>query len=285
MRTNVWASLAAAAVLAAAGTGLAAGYVIWGWPTNWYAGHDVSALPPGPDAELIRYGRQLVVDTARHIGKSAIDPAKRYAGNDLACAHCHINSGLKPFGLPLVSTFATFPMMVDENVMTLVQRINHCMTRSMNGAPLPEGGREMQAFIAYLRFIGRKTPEGVRVPGMGVPPLRAPARTPDVAGGSKVYAAHCMKCHKDDGQGEQRMAPAIGYDIPPLWGDGSFNAGAGMSRIAVAAAFIHVNMPVGTDYREPILTVQEAWDVAAFITSMPRPAPPGTSTRKTSASK
>ena len=76
------------------------------------------------------------------------------------------------------------------------------------------------------------------------------------------------------------MAPAFGYEIPPLWGDGSFNSGAGMGHLATAAAFIHANMPVGSDYREPILTVQEAWDVAAFVTSQPRPA-----LRTTSASK
>jgi thiosulfate dehydrogenase len=273
-------SIVTAALLGAMGAGLAAGYVIWGWPTDWYAGHDVSALPSGPQTDLIRYGEQLVADTARHIGKSATDPAKRYAGNDLACSHCHINSGLKPFGIPLVSTFATFPMMVDEQVMSLAQRINGCMTRSMNGSPLPENGREMEAFVAYLQFIGRKAPQGVRVTGMGLPPLREPAQTPDPGRGATVYAAQCSKCHGNEGQGEPRMAPGIGYNIPPLWGDNSFNSAAGMSRIATAAAFIHANMPIGSDYREPLLTGQQAWDVAAFMTSRPRPA-----LRKTPATK
>jgi thiosulfate dehydrogenase len=264
--------IAVAALLGAMVAGLATGYAIWGWPANWYAGHDVSALPSGPQTDLIRYGEQLISDTARHIGKNATDPSKRYAGNDLACSHCHLNSGLKPFGIPLVSTFATFPMMVDEHVMSLAQRINGCMTRSMNGSPLPENGREMEAFVAYLQFIGRKTPQGVRVAGMGLPPLREPAQTPDPGRGATVYAAECSKCHGNEGQGEPRMAPGIGYDIPPLWGDNSFNNAAGMSRIATAAAFIHANMPVGSDYREPILTAQQAWDVAAFMTSRPRPA-------------
>jgi thiosulfate dehydrogenase len=272
MRSNFQKTIAVAAIFVAATAGLAAGYVIWGWPTNWYAGHNISALPPGPEKDLIHYGGQLVADTARHIGKSATDPAKRYAGNDLTCSHCHINSGLKPFGLPLVSTFASYPMMIDEHVMSVAERVNRCMTRSMNGSMLPENGREMQAFVAYLRFISRKTPQGVRVAGMGLPPLPQPGRAPDRVEGSKVYATHCMKCHKDDGQGEPAMAPAFGYEIPPLWGDASFNSAAGMSHIGSAAAFIHANMPVGTDYRYPILSMQEAWDVAAFVTSQPRPA-------------
>ena len=32
------------------------------------------------------------------------------------------------------------------------------------------------------------------------------------------------------------------------------------------------NMPWGTDYRKPQLTAEEAWDLAAFIDSQPRPA-------------
>jgi thiosulfate dehydrogenase len=272
MTSSFQRAIAAASILVALGAGLGAGYVIWGWPTNWYAGHDVSALPAGPQTELIRYGERIITDTAREVGKNAIDPAKRYAGNDLSCSHCHINSGLKPFGIPLVSTFATFPMMVDEQVMSIAQRINGCMTRSMNGSSLPTDSREMEAIIAYLQFIGRKSPQGVRVPGMGLPPLSQPSRAPDPVQGEKVYVAQCAKCHKDQGQGEPRMAPAVGYEIPPLWGDDSFNSAAGMSRIETAAAFIRVNMPIGSNAYEPTLTVQEAWDVAAFVTSRPRPA-------------
>jgi thiosulfate dehydrogenase len=272
MASNFQKAAAVAALVGALGAGLAAGYAIWGWPTNWYAGHDLAALPPGPQTDLIRYGSEIIGDTARHIGKDATDPAKRYAGNNLACSHCHINSGLKPFGIPLVSTFATFPMMVDERVMSLAERINGCLTRSMNGSPLPETGREMEAIVAYLQFIGRRTPQGVRVAGMGLPPLRAPAQAPDAAQGQAIYASYCAKCHKDNGEGEPRGAPAVGYEIPPLWGDGSFNSAAGMSRIETAAAFIHANMPIGASDREPILTAQQAWDVAAFMTSKPRPA-------------
>ena len=45
----------------------------------------------------------------------------RYAGNDLACQNCHLKAGLQAFAAPFVSTFATFPMMVDDQVLTLTQ--------------------------------------------------------------------------------------------------------------------------------------------------------------------
>ena len=48
-----------------------------------------------------------------------------------------------------------------------------------------------------------------------------------------------------------------------------------MSKLAYAAAYIHTNMPFGVNYEAPPLTVQQAWDVAAYMISKPRPpAPP-----------
>src|SRR6185503_3418579 len=158
------------ALVAALAAGLGAGYIIWGWPTNWYA-RDVTNLPPSPINDVILKGHALIVDTATHIGKSAANPQNRYAGNDLACVNCHLDAGLRPFGAPFVSTYAIFPMMVDDAVITLKERINGCMIRSMNGMELPEDSPEMQAIIAYIKFLGQGTPEGVRVAGMGLSPL------------------------------------------------------------------------------------------------------------------
>ncbi|MGB6906915.1 MAG: c-type cytochrome [Methyloceanibacter sp.] len=263
------------AAMTALALGLGAGYLIWGWPTNWYA-RNIEKLPAGDDGDLIRYGHSLIVDTASHIGKTAPDPQKRLAGNDLACVSCHLNAGLQPFAAPFVSTFATFPMLVDDQVLTLKNRINGCMLRSMNGKALPDDGREMDALIAYMKYLGHGTPEGVRIAGMGLLPLQDPPSTADDGRGEEVYAKLCATCHKGDGQGERRITPAVGYSIPPLWGDDSFNMAAGMAKLAYAAAYIRANMPFGIDYREPVLTVQQAWDVAAYMISKPRPpAPPG----------
>jgi thiosulfate dehydrogenase len=251
--------------------GIGVGYFLWGVPTNWYAVADVDKLGPGPDNDLIRYGKDLIVNTPRYVGKNATDPAMRYAGNDLACQSCHLNAGLQPFAAPFVSTFATFPMMVDDQVLTLTRRINGCMRRSLNGKDLPTEGREMEALIAYFKFVGKGSPEGVRVPGMGLRPIENPTSPPDARRGEAVYAKLCVTCHKEDGQGELHQPPAIGYNIPPLWGDASFNAGAGMAKTAYAASYIRDNMPLGINYLTPVLTVQQAWDLAAYIISKPHP--------------
>lgn len=258
----------------AAVVGFGAGYLLWDRTANYYS-VDIAALGPGPENDAIRYGRELIVNTPRYIGRSAQDPEMAYGGNDLACQSCHLDAGLKPFAAPFVSTAATFPMMVDNRVLTLPDRINSCVQLGLNGRALPDDSREMAALIAYIEFVGKGTPEGVRVPGMGLLPIALPDAPPDSRRGLTVYAKHCASCHGQNGLGEPKLPPDVGYYVPPLWGEGSFNGASGMGQTAYAASFIRANMPIGTDYREPILSVQEAWDVAAYIISNPHPlAPP-----------
>ncbi len=83
-----------------------------------------------------------------------------------------------------------------------------------------------------MSSLGKGTPQGVRVDGMGLLPLQDPPSAPDGARGVEVYAKQCASCHKDDGQGERSASPGVGYSIPPLWGDDSFNAAAGMAKPA-----------------------------------------------------
>jgi thiosulfate dehydrogenase len=44
-----------------------------------------------------------------------------------------------------------------------------------------------------------------------------------------------------------------------------------MDRLITAANFGHANMPQGADYLNPVLSTVDAWDVAAFVVSQPRP--------------
>ena len=58
--------------------------------------------------------------------------------------------------------------------------------------------------------------------------------------------------------------PEHGYQFPPLWGPDSYNDGAGMARLLDAAAFIKHNMPFGTTYAAPVLSDDDAYDVAGL---------------------
>jgi len=86
--------------------------------------------------------------------------------------------------------------------------------------------------------------------------------------GKAVFDNRCAICHRADGGGLPATPSRIdGYVFPPLWGPDSFNNGAGMNRVLTAARFIKAKMPLG----EADLTDDQAFDVAAYINSQPRP--------------
>src|SRR5437660_1666969 len=62
-----------------------------------------------------------------------------------------------------------------------------------------------------------------------------------------------------------------GYQFPPLWGPDCFNNGAGMSRLLTAAVYAMHNMPIGTTFDAPVLSDENAYDVAAYIINQQRP--------------
>src|SRR5438445_4553007 len=59
--------------------------------------------------------------------------------------------------------------------------------------------------------------------------------------------------------------------VPRLRGGDTFSDGAGMSRLITTANFLHFNMPHGVDYLNPQLSPEQAWDIAAYVLSQPRP--------------
>ena len=146
----------------------------------------------------------------------------------------------------------------------------------MNGRSLPEGGREMKAMLTYIRYISDGVPVGTAPVGSRVPALQLPNKASDPRRGAEVFRSRCAICHQADGQGLRLAAVDVArerrrYAFPPLWGPESYNDGAGMARSITAAEFISANMPLGTNFAHPVLSSAEAFDVAVFINSQPRP--------------
>jgi thiosulfate dehydrogenase len=240
---------------------------------------EIGALPDNEQGRLVRRGRDLITATYAYIGPAVADASKRYAGNNLACTNCHLNAGTKKFGLPLWGLWERFPQYSARSgsEITIEDRVNSCMMRSMNGKPLPEDSPEMSAFVAYIRFLSDGTKKGEFLKGMGAGRMPLLLRAANPVRGKQIYASACAMCHGADGLGvlRNRELPNFGYLMPPLWGPDSFNDGAGMARLITAANFVHYNMPNGTSYLEPRVMGQNAWDVAAYVISQPRPAFPG----------
>ena len=237
--------------------------------------YDVSRLPDDPYGRLVRYGKELTDRTFAYIGPEVKNAKMRFSGNNLACVSCHQASATKKFAIPWVGAHATFPQYRarEDEVSTLQERVNGCMERSMAGKALPLDSREMKAFITYMHFLSKDVPVGGKVEGQGLPPFKAPNRRADTVAGNTIYQEKCASCHGVEGAGVRAGAPgsATGYNFPPLWGKDSFNNGAGMSRLLFAASFIKTNMPLGTQHGQPQLSDDQAYDVAAFVLSNPRP--------------
>ncbi|MBC2838773.1 c-type cytochrome [Robiginitalea sp. SC105] len=236
--------------------------------------YDTSTLPPTESNLEIRLGYEVFMNTSVFLGPEQPDPDRLFSGNRLACANCHLNAGTKPFGAPLIGVVKRFPQYRgrEDKIGTIEERVNGCMERSMNGRKMPEEMPEMRALIAYLSWLGRYAPKDGKVLGQGFLPLEIPERAVDLVHGEAVFQTHCTVCHGSDGQGQ--ASPAGGYAYPPLWGDDSFNNGAGMTRVITAAQFIKGNMPFGVTWDRPLLTDEEAYDVAGYINSRLRPDKP-----------
>lgn len=222
-----------------------------------------TAIPSGPLGQAIQYGQRIVTDTGATV--------KGYVGNALRCASCHLDGGRTAYAAPLVGLTGLFPEYRSRrgSVESLEDRINDCFLRSMNGRALPAQSREMIGLLAYIAWLSHGVPTGSEVEGRGFREIHAPGPA-DVSRGKTVYSAKCAACHGSDGQGVK--GGPNDYVFPPLWGSQSFNVGAGMARLSVAAAFVQAKMPLGN---AGTLTDQEAYDVAAYFTTQPRPDFPG----------
>lgn len=236
---------------------------------------DVSLLDDSEANKDIKLGYQLFKNTPNYIGPNNGNPDKIYSGNNLSCNNCHLYGGTKKYAAPLIGIIQRFPQFRgrENKIGTIEERINGCMERSMNGRVMPEYSKEMKAIIAYMTWIGRDAPEDGNIDGTGFLTITIPNRAVDLTNGKAIFENMCSVCHGIDGAGEQYANSKV-YKYPALWGDDSFNNGAGMNRVITAANFIKGNMPFGTTYDSPVLTDEEAYDVAGYINQQHRPTKP-----------
>ncbi len=209
----------------------------------------------------VMQGFRLMTETQKY--------APNYAGDKISCNNCHFNGGNsfggKNNGISLVGVSKVYPRYSkrEQRDISLAERINNCFERSLNGRPLPVDSDEMQAFLAYLEWISTPVAHLEEFPWLGLPKLEV-QHQPSPERGKELYHQHCASCHGANGEG---TITEEGNNIPPLWGNQSFNDGAGMNRIEMFAPFIYLNMPYG----DPFLTKQQALDIASFVTTQPRP--------------
>jgi thiosulfate dehydrogenase len=145
------------------------------------------------------------------------------------------------------------------------------MKRSLNGKALDSNSREYTAIYSYIKYLGKNVKKDTKPNGSGIEKIKLLDRAADPQKGKIVYVAKCQICHGNNGQG-QLLANNAEYAYPPVWGEHSYNDGAGLYRISNLAGYIKNNMPfLQTTHEKPTLSDEQSWDLAAYINSQPRP--------------
>lgn len=214
--------------------------------------------------EAIRRGYDLFINTQQLRGENVF--------NNMNCASCHMGEGRLPFAGPVWPAAVDLPAYRGKNghVNNLEERIAGCFTYSMNGKPLAYGSDDMLALSLYHQWLATDVPMFTKekIYGRGYPRLPDPEQQADASRGEVAYKENCAICHQESGAGRVTDGDVI---YPALWGDDSYNWGAGISRIFTLASFGLHNMPLG---QPNSISTQDAWDIAQYINSQERPQDP-----------
>jgi thiosulfate dehydrogenase len=246
--------------------------------TAWDMPQNPLTDPSLDDSRLskdIRWGFKLFTNTPVE--------ARQFTPSKMSCANCHLNAGQRERSLPLVAIAGMFPEYNRRSgrLYSLNDRIVDCFWRSENATARPvellpsPTSKEVLAIAAYITWLARGASIGKSPAWRGQNTIAAsaliPVATLDRQKGEAIFAERCTSCHGLDGQGV-----AVGDKKPgPLWGDDSWNDGAGAARVYTLAGIIRYAMP----YLNPgSLSDEDAQQVAAFINGKPRPAFPNKQT-------
>ena len=244
------------------------GAIIKDTVTYWKS-PDIDTITNAKLKEQVNYGKELIAHTAKYLGPNG---SVLKISNGMNCQNCHLQAGTVIFGNNYGSVASLYPKFRARSgtVENVYKRVNDCIERSLNGKAIDTSGKEMQAMVAYINFIGSNITKGKKAAGSGFKDLAWLDRAADPEKGLTVYTAKCQSCHQANGEGT--FTPdKTEYIYPALWSNNSFNDGAGLYRISNFAKYVKYNMPQGTTYQSPQLTDEEAWDVSAYIISQKRP--------------
>lgn len=223
----------------------------------------------GEEREKVMYGEDIVANTARYFGPHG---SVAQITNGMNCQNCHLNAGKKNWGNNYSAVFSTYPKFRDRSgsMESLYKRVSDCFERSLNGTAPDSNSKEYQAIYAYIKWLGKDVKRGEKPVGSGIEKLAFMDRAADPEKGKEVYTAQCKSCHGENGEG-QFSINGKSYEYPPLWGEHSYNNGAGLFRLSNFAGYIKSNMPFNqATHANPKLSDEEAWDVAAYVNSQPR---------------
>ncbi|MBL0055547.1 MAG: c-type cytochrome [Chitinophagaceae bacterium] len=237
--------------------------------SSYWMAPDPSAITDPALKMQVEYGKELISHTAKYFGPNG---SVARISNGLNCQNCHLQAGTAVFGNNYGSVASLYPKFRARSgsVENIYKRVNDCFERSLNGKAIDTAGKEMQAIVAYINYLGTNVEKGKKAEGSGFKDLAFLDRATDPDKGQLVYTAKCQSCHQPNGEGLLNPEKTE-FTFPALWGKSGFNDGAGLYRISNFAKYVKYNMPQGTTHENPQLSDEEAWDVAAFVVTRQRP--------------
>lgn len=235
------------------------------WPIKNLSIDDV---PKGEEGKLIRYGIQLLSKTESTLGPKG---RLKMTNNEVNCIACHMddNNGLpgtKKYVIPFLNVINNYPKLDIETmkIISLEDRI-----RGMGGTDshkFPDDSKEMKAILAYFKWLKKAygIKDGVRLEGDFFAKMKFPNRPANPVHGKKLFEENCMACHGENGLGikNENYAQGGGHLYPSLL---IYPDGGHMSMIPFLARFLKSAMPYGASYDNPILSDDDALDIAAYV--------------------
>lgn len=238
--------------------------------SNWHApSYFLDPIKDDSTRSLVLYGEELIAHTAAYFGPNG---SIKTISNGMNCQNCHLDAGKRVWGNNYAAVAATYPKFRARSgsMESIYKRVSDCFERSLNGQAPDSNSREYRAIETYIKWLGKDVSKKDKPKGTGIKVPELLTRAADPIMGKKIYALNCERCHGSNGEG-QLNPDNIGYSYPPLWGNHSYNTGAGLYRLSNFAGFVQSNMPFNEVTHQNRLTNEEAWDLAAYVNSQPRP--------------
>ncbi len=238
--------------------------------SSWHApSYYIDPIKDEHTRELILYGEELIAHTSKYLGPNG---TVQQISNGMNCQNCHLDAGKRINGNNYAAVAATYPRFRARSgsMETMYKRVSDCFERSLNGSAPDSNSKEFRAIEAYIKWVGKDVAKNEHPKGSGIQVPEILARAADPVRGKKIYTTNCERCHGGNGEG-QVNPEGNGYSYPPLWGNHSYNTGAGLYRLSNFAGFVQSNMPFNEVTHNNHLSDEDAWDLAAYVNTQPRP--------------
>jgi len=235
---------------------------------------DLEAIKDSKKKERLKKAIIILTKTTAEISSQVPNLNTKFKPKNFACVNCHsasLKSGLpgtKPYVRPWVNVVNDYPKLDTKSmkIMSLRGRIVNMIGR------IKPNDEAIDYIVEYMKWLGsftqpRKQMEGTLLLSSKQFPM--PNRSANPIAGKALYQAKCQSCHQANAEGlkSPNYSQGGGWIFPPIAGNHTYRDNAITFFIPPFAKFIYVNMPLGASSENPILTQDEAYDLAAYINS------------------